>query len=117
MSWHNLEHSCGAFIYQLRPIVGTTTMWIYTILTHIVILFTGIYAAIAQIPSLNPYRWPGWFLAALGLLIAAIVMLFFTEPRPWACRAKSNLCSCKPGLELSLKLKTRAKTRVIVSFA
>ena len=43
-------------------------------------------------------------------------LLFFSEPRPWALRAKCNRCSCRTGNGLSFKLKSKAKTRVMVSF-
>ncbi|CAI8050266.1 hypothetical protein GBAR_LOCUS27623 [Geodia barretti] len=45
----------------------------------------GINAALVRIPSVNPYRLPGWFLVSLSLTVAVLVVLFFTEPRPWAC--------------------------------
>lgn len=130
MSWH-INHTNLVHSYTTRGLLAQSLIRVDDIYSNSNVmfvstrcinfdsycLFTGIYAAVVQIPSLNPYRWPGWFLAALALFSAAIVMLFFTEPRPWTCTAKTSLCSCRAGLELSLKLKTKAKTRIIVSFA
>ena len=65
---------------------------------------------------MNPYHLPGWFLTAMAVLSMIIVLLFFSEPRPWALRVKCNKCSCRTGNGLSFKLKSKAKTRVMVSF-
>ncbi|CAI8010907.1 hypothetical protein GBAR_LOCUS7119 [Geodia barretti] len=77
-------------------------------------LLLGIYAAISRIPSVNPYRWPGWFLAALALSSAVVVVLFFTEPRPWTCHW-NNKSKCVPcGLGLSVKLRSKKKRQLTV---
>ena len=47
----------------------------------------------AQFPSLDPYRWPGWFIATLSLVLGGIVLIFFTESRPWTCGKFVNGCS------------------------
>ena len=33
--------------------------------------------------SVNPYRWPGWFLAALGALFCVVVIIVFKETHGW----------------------------------
>ena len=33
--------------------------------------------------NVNPYRWPGWFLAALGVLYGVVVVIVFKETHSW----------------------------------
>ena len=70
----------------------------------------------AQFSHVNPYRWPGWFITALALVAAIIVLLCFSEPRSWTCGKGSINCSCITGLRLSAQLKSKTKIRFIVSF-
>ena len=77
----------------------------------------AINASIVRIPSVNPYRWPGWFQAGLALFSTITVLLFFVEPRPWSCNKKYTAkCSCMSGLKLSMKLRSKTKLQVMISF-
>ena len=75
----------------------------------------GINAVMAQFSHVNPYRWPGWYITVLALVAATIVLLCFSEPRSWTCGKGSINCSCITGLRLSAQLKSKAKTRFMVS--
>jgi hypothetical protein len=76
----------------------------------------GINAALVRIPSVNPYRLPGWFLVSLSLTVTVLVVLFFTEPRPWACRRAKhcNLKSVKSmSSDSSLKYSSNSRSYVL----
>ena len=71
----------------------------------------------AQFPDLNPYRWPGWFLAALAATQATAVVFCFTETHSIEC-ANNGLhirCSSPLGLKLSAQLKSKQIIRFLVS--
>ena len=75
----------------------------------------GINAALVRIQTVDPYRLPGWVLTSLGLLAALIVLLFFSETRPWTCNMHFPKCYSKNEVQLSLKLNSKMKTYFIVS--
>jgi predicted MFS family arabinose efflux permease len=97
-----------------RPLKNVLYMAAMFALNGANVLVLGAYAVFARIPSLNPYRSPGWFLTSLALLSVTIILLLYTEPRPWTCRKKCSRCSCKTGLGFSLKLRSKAKVQVIL---
>lgn len=69
----------------------------------------------AQFKSIEPYHWPGWFITGLAVVYATIVVLTFSEPRPFR-RLKGFLsCKCWTGLKLSFNLRSGWKIRLIVS--
>jgi len=70
-------------------------------------------SVLAQFPNVNPYRWPGWFVAAMGFVYGTVVVLTFTETRPftlpkWRC---SSLC----GMKLSATLSSKWTIKLLVS--
>jgi MFS family permease len=97
-----------------KPMKGTLYLAITftTHGSHIVLL--GINAGLVRIPSVNPYRLPGWFLTALGVTAAIIVLLFFSETRPWTCRFKSS-CDIKSGWSDFQKMRSKSKSYLKVS--
>ena len=102
-------------------VIATYTKWDSTMVPYYIavavsksLLVAGINAGIVRIPSVNPYRLPGWFLAGLALLSATIVVPLFSEPRPWACRIKRR--KLLGGFGLSMKLTSKTRTDIFVSF-
>ena len=76
----------------------------------------GITSILTQFKSLEPYHWPGWFVAALAIVLAAIVLFTFSEPR-----SLKHIKGCVHwkfwrSLKLSLNLRSEWKIRLIVSF-
>jgi hypothetical protein len=95
-----------------KPIKGSLYLAI-TFTTHgYHIILLGINAGLVRIPSVNPYRLPGWFLAALGVTAAIIVLLFFSETRPWTCRFKSS-CDITSGWSDFRKMRSKSKSYLI----
>ena len=69
--------------------------------------------------GLNPYRWPGWFIAATIVLYTAITLIIFKEirPPPKLKRPKGCVsCHCVTGLKLSTQLQSNWKMQFTVSF-
>ena len=87
----------------------------YKIIAHIY-SFPVFTAIMAQFPGVNPYRWPGWFLAVQSVVTGVVVVLFFREPRSLSrMKRPCKKCSCLTGLQLSVQLKSQWKTRFLVS--
>ena len=80
-------------------------------------MFSSAFTAImAQFPGVNPYRWPGWFLAVQSVVTGVVVVLFFREPRSLSrMKRPCKKCSCLTGLQLSVQLKSQWKIRFLVS--
>ena len=79
--------------------------------TLVLFIFTVSTSIMAQFKDINPYLWPGWFIAALGVFEIILILLFFTETRslPSKCRTRClSLSTC-------LQLKTCQKTTFFVS--
>lgn len=71
----------------------------------------------AQFKGVEPYHWPGWFVAALAIMFAAVVVLTFSEPRQFGHIKGDINCKCWRGLKRSLNLQNAGwKSRWIVSF-
>ena len=91
-----------------------TTFYPFPLFSVISTYSQGINAGLVRIPSVNPYRLPGWFLTALGVTAAIIVLLFFSETRPWTCRFKSS-CDITSGWSDFRKMRSKSKSYLIVS--
>ena len=85
-------------------------------LTTTIYFLPALTSVMAQFPDVNPYRWPGWFLAALAATQATAVIFCFTETRTFSCsKGFHNRCSCLAGLKLSAQLKSKWKMQLLVS--
>ena len=71
----------------------------------------------AQFKDLEPYRWPGLFVAAIALVYAIIVALTFVETRRFSHLKTALDCECVTGLKLSMGLKSGWKVRLLVSLS
>lgn len=69
-----------------------------------------------QFKGLEPYHWPGWFIAALAIVLAAIVLLTFSEPRTLKHIKGCVYWKLWRRLPLSINLRSEWKIRLIVSF-
>lgn len=67
--------------------------------------------------DINPYRWPGWAVTTLAGILGLLVLLFFRETRSFKqLKCTGGLCSGLVGLNLSAKLRSGSKIRILVSF-
>ena len=72
-------------------------------------------STMAQFENVNPYRWPGWFIAVLSFATLAATLIVFTETRSFTCTR--NSCSkFLAGLKLSAQLKSKSNFQLSVSF-
>jgi MFS family permease len=71
-------------------------------------------SVIAQFPTVNPYHWPGWFIAALAAAEAVGIICFFQETRPFTYPKIPRFNFS--GLKLSLQLSSRWSRHFAVSF-
>ena len=73
-------------------------------------------AVMAKFKDVNPYRWPGWSVTALAVLLGLLVLVFFTETRSLSQVKFSTMkCTCLTGLTLSAQLKSKSKIQFLVS--
>ena len=87
-----------------------------SVATHVHTFFPVVTSLMAQFPNVNPYRWPGWFLVALALMYALVMLLIFRETRPYYMPKHCKRCSCTTGVKLSAQLSSRWHIRMIVSY-
>ena len=80
-----------------------------------IILLAVITSLVAQVPNLNPYRWPGWFVVAAALVYALVVVLLFRETRQFALPKHCKTCSCAREMKLSAQLSSKWHIHLIVS--
>ena len=82
----------------------------------ILISYAGLTSIMTQFKGLEPYHWPGWFIAALAIVLAVIVLLTFSEPRTLKHIKGCVYTKLWRGLQLSINLRSEWKIRLIVSF-
>jgi MFS family permease len=69
----------------------------------------------AQFQDVNPYRWPGWFIAVQSFAFAAATLFFFTETRSFTCR-KDSFFKYFAGLKLSVQLGSKCNLQLSYIF-
>ena len=89
-------------------------------LSCVVFLCIGVSSIVAQFESVNPYRWPGWFVVALALSYAAVSLVVFRDTRdpPKLKRPKGCVvsCNCLTSIKLMTQLQSNWKMQFSVSF-
>jgi MFS family permease len=75
----------------------------------------GTTSIVAQFDRVNPYQWPGYFLAALAVLYGFVMIIFFRDIRslPKLKEIKLN-CRCLTGLKLTKQLQSNWKMQFVV---
>ena len=68
----------------------------------------------AELPNINPYRWPGWFVAAMSLIYIIFVVLIFRETRLYSMPKHCKTHFCATGLILSAQLRSKWHIHLIV---
>ena len=66
-------------------------------------LSIAISSIMAQFEDLDPYHWPGWFMAAIAAVVTGAILLCFRETRN--LRNTCTKCSYPSRFKLSLELK------------
>ena len=56
-----------------------------------------------QFESVDQFRWPGWFSAALGIAYIIVFLLFFVERMPSCCKLSLQLSRSKECRNKSMK--------------
>ena len=82
------------------------------------LVYPGTTSIMAQFDSVNPYRWPGWFIVALALFYIGIALIVFREirPPPKLKRPKGSVsCHCLTRIKLSTQLQSDWKMQFTVS--
>lgn len=71
-------------------------------------------AVMSSFEDINPYRWPGWAVTTLAGILGLLVLLFFRETRSFKqLKCTGGLCSGLVGLNLSAKLRSGSKIRIL----
>ena len=70
---------------------------------HVYYLSIAISSIMAQFEDLDPYHWPGWFMAAISAVVAGAILLCFRETRN--LRNTCTKCSYPSRFKISLELK------------
>ena len=70
-------------------------------------------SVMAQFHDVDPYRWPGWCVAACGAAYGVLVLTAFRETRPISIEK----CKCLPwnGMRNSIKFSSKWKINFLVS--
>ena len=70
----------------------------------------------SQFPNIDPYRWPGWFFAAVTATYVLIAVMVFRNPRKFT-RPKcfSGSCISATQLKFSVLLKSGWQKHLLVS--
>ena len=77
----------------------------------------GSTAIVSQFDSVNPYYWPGYFVAALAVLYGCIMLIFFRDIRPPPKLNQLKVkCQCLSGIKLTTQLQSNWKMQFVVSF-
>ena len=71
-------------------------------------------SVMAQFPDLNPYRWPGWFVAACGAAYGILVLTAFRETRSISI-LKCKCLPCNGMGTFSRKFSSKWKIDLLVS--
>ena len=78
----------------------------------------GLTSIISQFDNVNPYRWPGYFIASAGVVHAGVVLLIFRDVKPFPKlkHVKLNLnFNCLSSVKMMTQLTSKWKMEFIVS--